>query len=293
LTGRHQTLSIFLKVFIKFAAQKNNPGQLPLLVLIIRHALRKVFFIFAVFVFLFTSPGSYGQSRKVLNLQTYDNAQYHFGFTLGLNQMNFTVKPASDLTTRVYSSYQTPELNVDSSMLLAVNSTPTMGFNIGIVGDLRLSRYFNLRFVPDLAFGERYINYSILGYEQDGSTSLIDVRKNVGSVYIDFPLMIKYKSKRHNNMLAYLTAGGQYSLDIASNARKRDTGEQIVVKLNKNDFYALVGVGFDFYNPWFKLGVELKMAYGLFDMLKRDDTIYTLGIEKLDSKIFQLCFTFE
>jgi len=94
-------------------------------------------------------------------------------------------------------------------------------------------------------------------------------------------------------MLAYLLAGGQYSLDIASNARKQDLSGQTVVKLNKNDIYALVGVGFDFYNPWFKLGIELKMAYGLFDMLKRDNTIYTQGIEKLDSKIFQLAFTFE
>lgn len=255
--------------------------------------MRKIFFVFAPFIFLFTVQGSYGQSHKLMNLQSYDNAQYHFGFTLGLNQMLFTIKPVSDLNTRVFSSLQTPELNVDSSMLLGVNSTPTVGFNIGIVGDLRMGRYFNLRFVPDLAFGERYINYSILGYEHDGTTSLIDVRKNVGSVFIDFPFTVKYKSKRHNNILAYLIAGGQYSLDIASNARKRDSGEQIVVKLNKNDIYALVGVGFDFYNPWFKLGVELKMAYGFFDMLKRDKTIYTLGIEKLDSKIFQLCFTFE
>ena len=94
-------------------------------------------------------------------------------------------------------------------------------------------------------------------------------------------------------MLAYVLAGGQYSLDIASNARKQDLSGQIVVKLNKNDIYALVGVGFDFYNPWFKLGIEMKMMYGIFDVLKRDDMIYTQGIEKLDSKIFQLCFTFE
>jgi hypothetical protein len=255
--------------------------------------LRKVFVVVIVIISLFKVSGSFGQSHKLLNLPAYDIAPYHFGFTLGLNQMLFTLKPASDLRTRVFSSYQTPDLTVDSSMLLAVNSTPTMGFNIGIVGDLRMGRSFNLRFVPDLAFGERYVNYSILGYEHDGTTSLIDVKKDVGSVFVDFPLTVKYKSKRHNNMLAYLVGGAQYSLDIASNARKRDTGEQIVVKLKKNDVYALVGVGFDFYNPWFKLGVELKMAYGLFDMLKRDNTIYTLGIAKLDSKIFQLCFTFE
>jgi hypothetical protein len=254
--------------------------------------LRKVFIVFAALIFLIPVTGSFGQTRKLLNLPKYDHAQYHFGFTLGLNHMLFTIKPAADINTRLYSSDQTPELAVDSSRLLAVHSTPTFGFNIGIVGDMRLGRQFNLRFVPALTFGERYIDYSILGYN-NGAQTLIDVRKNVGSVFIDFPLLVKYKSKRHNNMLAYLTAGGQYSLDIASNARKRDIGEQIVVKLNKSDFYALVGVGFDFYNPWFKLGVELKMAYGLFDMLKRDNTIYTLGIEKLNSKIFQLCFTFE
>jgi len=254
--------------------------------------LRKVFIVFTVLAFLIPVAASYGQSRKVMNLPKYDYAQYHFGFTIGLNQMLFTIKPAADLNTRVYTNLQTPELFIDSSMLLAVNSTPTFGFSIGINSDLRLGRHFNLRFVPDLSFGERYINYYILGFTGD-STTLIDVKKNVGSVFIDFPFYIKYKSKRHNNMLAYIIAGGQYSLDIASNARKQDIGGQTVVKLKKNDFYALVGVGFDFYNPWFKLGVELRMAYGLFDMLKRDNTIYTQGIEKLDSKIFQLCFTFE
>ena len=94
-------------------------------------------------------------------------------------------------------------------------------------------------------------------------------------------------------MLAYLTAGGQYSLDLASGAKKKDETQQVHIKLQKNDIYAIFGVGFDFFNPWFKFGIELKMYYGLFDMLKDEDTIYTLGIDRLNSKIFQLCFTFE
>lgn len=254
--------------------------------------LRKVFIVFAVLILLIPVAESFGQDRKLMNLTKYDYAQYHFGFTLGLNHMLFTVKPAADLNTRVFSSAQTPDIFVDSSMLLAVNSDPTFGFVIGINSDYRLGRYFNLRFIPALSFGERYIEYNILGFRGD-STVLIDVRKNIGSVFVDFPFYIKYKSKRHNNKLAYVLAGAQYSLDIASNARKQDLSGQVVVKLNKNDIYALVGVGFDFYNPWFKLGVELKMAYGLNDILKRDNSIYTQGISKLNSKIFQLCVTFE
>ena len=243
---------------------------------------------------MFPVAESLGQSRKVMNLPKYDNAPYHFGFTIGLNQMLFTIKPAADINTRMYFEIKNElgELLADSAMMMSVSSRPTFGFDIGIVGDKRLGRYFNLRFVPALSFGERNINYTVKGWD-NGEIKLVDVEKNIGSVFIDFPFMVKYKSKRINNMLAYVTAGGKYSMDIASNAKKQDQSGQVVVKLKKNDVYAIVGVGFDFYNPWFKLGVELKMSYGLLDMIKRDDTMLTQSIEKLNSKVFQLGLTFE
>ncbi len=256
--------------------------------------MKKVFLILFLIATLAPAISLLGQSRKVMNLPKYDNAQYHFGFTIGLNQMLFTVKPSSDLNTRVYYEImkETGELIADSAMVLGVNSNPTFGFDIGIVGDKRLGRYFNLRFVPALSFGERNLNYSFRAW-LNGEEKLVDVQKNVGSVFIDFPVLVKYKSKRVNNMLGYVTAGAKYSLDIASNARKKDLNEQVVVKLNKHDVYAIVGVGFDFYNPWFKMGLELKMSYGLMDVLKRDNTFFTQSIDKLNSKVFQLGLTFE
>lgn len=253
---------------------------------------RIAFFIFLAVFMLQAGYDGYGQRSKVLNLPKYGYAKYHFGFTLGLNQMNFTVKPVADLNTRVYQGYQTPDLNLDSSMLLSVNAQPVFGFTIGIIGDMRLGKYFRVRFVPALAFGERYLNYSILGYD-DGDKKLIDVRKSVTSGFVDFPILFKYKSKRLNNMLAYLTAGAQYSLDLASGAKKKDDNQEVHIKLHKHDVYVIVGVGFDFFNPWFKFGTELKMSFGLLDILKKEDTIYALGIERLNSRIFQLCFTFE
>ena len=54
-----------------------------------------------------------------------------------------------------------------------------------------------------------------------------------------------------------------------------------------------IGLGFDFYNNWFKLGVELKMSYGVRDILRHEDNIYTDVIESLNSKTFTLGFTFE
>ena len=256
--------------------------------------MRRILVSFIVFILLFTSAGLFGQKSKVRNLPAYDVVPYHFGFTLGLNQMFFTIKPMPDNYSRMYYGVENAvgELVLDSAMVIGINSDPTFGFDIGIVGDKRLGRYFNLRFVPALSFGERNINYTVKAWN-NGEVRIVDLKKNITSVFIDFPLLVKYKSKRLNNMLAYLEAGGKYSLDIASNARKEDISGQIVVKLNKHDVYAIVGVGFDFYNPWFKLGVELKMSYGLMDVLKRDDTGLTQSIEKLSSKVFQIGFTFE
>ena len=256
--------------------------------------MRRILVSFVVFILLFTSAGLFGQKSKVRNLPAYDVVPYHFGFTLGLNQMFFTIKPMPDNYSRMYYGVENAvgELVLDSAMVIGINSDPTFGFDIGIVGDKRLGRYFNLRFVPALSFGERNINYTVKAWN-NGEVRIVDLKKNITSVFIDFPLLVKYKSKRLNNMLAYLEAGGKYSLDIASNARKEDISGQIVVKLNKHDVYAIVGVGFDFYNPWFKLGVELKMSYGLMDVLKRDNTGLTQSIEKLSSKVFQLGFTFE
>ncbi len=54
-----------------------------------------------------------------------------------------------------------------------------------------------------------------------------------------------------------------------------------------------LGVGVEFYNAWFKFGIEVKMSYGLFDLLRSEDNIYTEGIESLKSKVWQISFTFE
>ncbi|MCD4725813.1 MAG: hypothetical protein K8R63_13330, partial [Bacteroidales bacterium] len=98
------------------------------------------------------------QDRGVMNLPAYNNAPYHFGFILAINQMHFTVKMKDGFQNYTYDSLQSPDIYADSMNLLNVTSDPTMGFTVGIVGNLRLGKYFDLRFVPSLAFGERNIN---------------------------------------------------------------------------------------------------------------------------------------
>ncbi len=228
-----------------------------------------------------------------MNLPAYNRAPYHFGFILAVNQMDFVVKMKNGFQTVTYDSLQSPDVYADSLSLYWVNSKPTMGFTVGIVGNLRMSKYFDLRVVPSLAFGERYLDYYMIAHI-GGQPTLVEIRKNITSAHVDFPLHIRYRSKRVHNFGAYVLAGAKYVLDLAATrGDKAEEDNETLVKLNKNDIAAEVGVGIEFYNGWFKLGIEVKMSYGLFNLLRDENNIYTGGIEELRSKIWQLSFTFE
>ena len=253
--------------------------------------------IYLFLILLCITGNAFSQSRLVPNKPEYDNAPYHFGFLLGINEMFFTVKTNPGYQYKFYynndSIQQIPDQNSDSANVFNVEATPTFGFAIGIIGNLRLGEYFDLRFMPTLTFGERNLNYTIKNYNRNEAPELLYVTKNVQSTFVEFPLWVKYKGKRIHNVRPYIMAGGKYSMDLASNAKKKSDASAANVFINKKDFYALGGVGFDFYTAYFKFGTEISMSYGLFDILKHDNSIYTGSIEKMSSKVFQISFTFE
>ncbi len=228
-----------------------------------------------VIVLLLFAETLSAQHRKPENLPRYDLAPYHFGFILGVNQMFFSVKTAKDFSSQ------------DS--IFSVVSDPEMGFNIGIVSNLRLADYWDLRFIPTLSFGERMLIFT----RSTNNSVFFDTPKKVESTYIDLPFHVKFKSKRLYNSRAYVMSGIKFSIDLASQAKKKEQNEEIRIKLRKNDYSFEFGVGFDFYTTYFKFGTEVKMSYGVRDILKHESNIFAGSIDRLNSKIFQFTFTFE
>lgn len=218
---------------------------------------------------------SHAQKKpRIENLPKYDLKPYHFGFLLALNQMDFIIKPNKNFSS--------------SDSLLVLEAEPQLGFNIGIISNLRLGSYTDLRFLPTLSFGERILEYTI---KTDSNTSEL-TKKKIESTYLDFPLLFKYKSKRLNNVRSYIIGGVQYSLDLASQAKKKQNNLSLV-RIKSNDIMCQIGIGFDFYTEYFKFATEIKMSYGLKDLIVRDNSILTNSIDRLNSKIFQLSFLFE
>ena len=81
-------------------------------------------------------------------------------------------------------------------------------------------------------------------------------------------------------------------MDIASQDKIDDEGREIV-KLKKDDLMGEIGFGLDFYLEYFKFSPQIKISYGLLNLLKKDSSIYTQSINNLTTNGWMLSFTFE
>ena len=219
-----------------------------------------------------------GQRETSKNLPKFDHRFMHFGFLLGLNSSGFVLD-------------RLPPTSLGADSLYRLEPSSATGFNLGIISSMHLSQYFSLRFTPNLAFASRDLTYTFETFE--GPKKYI---KNIESTIINLPLNIKYKSVRVNNFSAYVIFGAAYTLDLASDVGHENLSKNpndIIVAIKRTDYMGQIGFGTDFYLEYFKFGIELKMSYGIRDMLDHDDTIFTNPIQSLKSKVFMLSFTFE
>ncbi len=226
------------------------------------------------FLLLISSFLSFGQRhKKPQNLPRYDFKKIHFGFTLGINSLNFNINKNKNF--------------LDNDTLLSTLSQDQKGFNLGIVSNLRLGKYPDLRFIPTLVFGERILNYQ---FNETSNLNLND--KRIESTLIDFPISLKYKSERYNNFRTYVMCGIKYSLDIASQSEIDDEGQELV-KLNNHDLMLEGGFGIDFYLQYFKFSPQIKISHGIINILSKDNTLYTQTLNNLKTSSWMLSFTFE
>ena len=200
----------------------------------------------------------------------------HFGFMLGINMMDFGIKPSM--------------LQIDGKVYQADVSLLTPGFSVGVIGDVRLGQYFNFRLIPSLHLGERTLSYV---NDKDRST----YKQNIKSYVLTVPVYFKYSAVRIKNYRPYLIAGGGIAFDLG-----RD--RQLPILLKQFDYFIDFGVGCTIYFPFFRFSPELKFAMGFNDILTplsarpkdfipNDQKFLTDALSKLTSRMFTLVFNFE
>lgn len=211
---------------------------------------------------------------KLLNRPYADNRTWHLGFSVGLltQDLSFTS-----------NGYET-----DGESWFFEQPSFEPGFSVNGLIDFRLNNYFNLRFSPGFYFGSRNIKM----YDVNNG---LKESQNIKSALIVLPVDIKFSSVRYRNARPYISAGVMPAIDVAK--RRAD-----ILKLKSFDTYLTVGLGCDFYLPYFKFIPELKFCFGLMDVLqhKRPDLAddptrlkFTDSIKKATSKMIVLTFYFE
>ncbi len=221
---------------------------------------------------------SFSQQEKVLHYQQIDMKPFHFGYTLGVNTMDFGIYANENAAVKRDTF---PEINRLSP-----------GVDISIVTNFRLSKYFDFRFLPGISLGQR----NLLFYETEEGSWNPHSEMKLSSTFINLPFILRYEAQRQHNYRPYLISGVNFRWDMARN-KDFNADEGIFVKLQPFDIYMEGGFGIDFYLPYFKLSVELKYSVGTFNVLDPDKHDgypgYVESIDKLKSRMFSINFHFE
>ena len=250
--------------------------------------------IYFVILLLFLVSNVFAQKQKVKYLTTFDDKLLHFGFTLGANTLDFSVLNYSPIGQNPdFVEYRNPltrEMITDGTYVRSDISVLVPGFTVGIVTSLRLSKDFNLRFLPGMSFGERRLMFNVPVYDINKYEALPDY--SIKSTFLDFPLLIKYKARRINNGRPYIVFGTAFKQDISR------TAQEDLIKLKRGGFYAELGAGWDNYFPFFRFSVEAKFSIGLNNQLgampaATQRQYYAQSIKHLGSNVFTLSFHFE
>lgn len=240
--------------------------------------------ILSIFLLLY-SLSSFAQEERPRNLSAFDLKRIHFGFTVGLNLMDVGF-------TRSYEA---------EDFLYADLSHLQPGFQVSIVSDARINENWNLRFLPGISFGSREIWFYEYSNGSVGDPVEIPHVANpvpLGPAFLDFPLHLKYRSKRVNNYRPYVVGGLNFRYDMS--AKKPgiyDSDSDEYVKFRRGDVYFEFGFGVDNYLRYFKFAPELKLAVGLMNMIdpggRTGHPEFANSIAYAQSYIIMLNFHFE
>lgn len=253
--------------------------------------MKKIYF---SILLIFLVSNVFAQKQKVKYLTTFDDKLLHFGFTLGVNALDFRVLNYNPIGENPnfteYRNPQTGEIITDESFVRSDLSEIIPGFTVAIITSLRLTNDLNLRFLPGMSFGERKLLFNIPVWDINQYEAF--PYYSIKSTFLDFPLLIKYKGRRINNGRPYVVFGTAFRQDISR------TAQEDLIKLKNGGFYAEIGGGWDNYFPFFRFSVEAKFSFGLTNQLGDMPSLtqrqyYAQSIKNLRSNIFTLSFHFE
>lgn len=230
-------------------------------------------FLLASILLLCNSVKAQFNERPIMNLETIDDHFLNWGYFLGFNQYDFKFDYKDDIND------------------ILVNKG--LGFNVGLIGEMRINEFLDLRFEPGLHYGLRTLGFP-------GFTDERDAIREVKSTYINFPLLLKASTRRIGNWKPFIIGGVSTSLNLGSNQDSMDDNSSRrpdSFRMKKRLYSYELGFGIDFYLEYFKFSPSIRGIFTISDELvpdaAGDASPWTGNIDALRTRGIFVNFTFE
>lgn len=234
----------------------------------------KKFLIIAFFMAaILPAQGQIFSGEDVINNPNFDMQRWSWGYFLGFNTYDL------DFDYRNYVA--SPLIGKDFSV------DRTIGFNVGLIGNLRLTNHLDLRLEPGVSFNR--IDFQF--FKADPKTY-----REINSTYVHVPLLLKFSTTRIDNFKPFVVGGVSTSLNLSSNENSPDDNYEGQFRMTTNTYYYEIGFGIDLYLYYFKFTPTLRGIFAINDELIRDEnpnSLYTGNVEKMSSRGIFLNFTFQ
>lgn len=227
--------------------------------------------LFSIFC-IFATPQFAEAQRGNYNFLNFEQKPFYFGIALGLNRSNLQIHRSSQF--------------ILNEKIGGIESNRTPGLNLGIITNLKIHKYFDIRFIPSLVLGGKNLSYSSPIPGEEGLNQTLE------TAIVELPFQVRYKSAPYKDKRLFVLAGMKYSFDMASNAGNRDADN--LVKISPTDFALEIGAGIQFFLPFFIFSPEIKFSQGignihLYNSALGESTV----LEKVLSRTLTLSLNFE
>ncbi|WP_209405861.1 porin family protein [Pseudozobellia sp. WGM2] len=239
--------------------------------------MKRFFLLLGIVLGMTSAVSAQFNADPILNIENKDKKFLNYGYFLGFNRYGFEFDYKEDRGNQ-------------STDIQVLKST---GFNVGLIGEMRLHEFLDLRLEPGLYYNARTLGFPGFQATEEGERNAI---RDVKSTYINFPLLLKINTRRFGNWKPFLVAGPSASLNLGSNEDSPDDNSSGTFRMKKWTYNYELGFGIDFYLEYFKFTPSIRGVFGLTDELIRDvdpNSPWTGNIEKMSTRGLFINFTFE
>ena len=213
--------------------------------------------------------------KKVINNENFDKPQLSWGYFLGINNYDYNF----DYISNTYD----------------IQTEKTFGFNVGLIGNIRISDFFDIRFEPGLVMSNRNLIFNPVQFGDIDFNQNLHFRE-IKSTYVHFPMLLKISSKRVNNFKPFLLAGVSTAINLSSKENNVDDNILGQFRTKKNVFFYELGFGIDLYLEWFKFSPSIRGVFALSDEHIDDNdplSPWTSNIDFMKTSGILINFTFQ